>query len=140
MKAHVEDFQLTLSYDGQSDEPYYKLLLSVQKVNVLQADAFFLGAQISEEDALKIIAHLEKAGVLGRAVEKAEATQAAQLSYGLTTTSGDVQLSTSLGWDRDTLKTLDGLRAVLNGDSAKKMDTLLGRLSGHRRDWNATVK
>ena len=33
------------------------------------------------------------------------------------------------------LKRLDGLRKVLDGDAAKGMDLLLGRLSGLRKQW-----
>ena len=33
---------------------------------------------------------------------------------------------------------LDALRAVLEGDAAKKMDLLLGRLSGLRRAWTTS--
>jgi len=53
LKANIKNFQLGLSYVGESDKPYYSLLLSVPKVNVKQADAFFLVAQLSEEQALK---------------------------------------------------------------------------------------
>src|SRR5947209_14818699 len=73
LKANVKDFQLGLSYVGESDKPYYSLLLSVPKVNVKQASAFFLVAQLSEEEALKIIAHLTDTGALDRAFEKGEA-------------------------------------------------------------------
>ena len=38
------------------------------------------------------------------------------------------------------LKRLDALRAVLDGDAAKKMDLLLGRLSGLRKAWTEADK
>lgn len=140
-KADVKNFQLNLSYRGQSDKPYYNLLLSVQKVNVLQADPFFLTAQISEAESLQLISLVEASGLLARAVDaKTTKLQEQQPSYRMTTTAGDVQLITSLGWSLDTLKHLDEIRKVLDGDAAKQMDTLLGRLSGHRREWNAAAK
>ena len=40
-----------------------------------------------------------------------------------------------LGWGLPMLKRLDGLRKVLDGDAAKEMDLLLGRLSGLRKQW-----
>lgn len=141
LKADVKNFQLSLSYRGQSDKPYYHLLLSVQKVNVLQADSFFLTAQISEDDALQLISLLETSVLLAQAVDaKTTKLQEQQPSYRLTTTAGEVQLITNLGWSRDTLKHLDEIRKLLTGDAAKRMDTLLGRLSGHRREWNAAAK
>lgn len=141
LKADVKNFQLNLSYRGQSDKPYYNLLLSVQKVNVLQADAFFLTAQISEAEALQLISLLESSGLLAQAVDaKTTKLQEQQPSYRLTTSAGEVQLITSLGWSLDTLKHLDEIRKLLDGDAAKRMDTLLGRLSGHRREWNAAAK
>lgn len=69
LKANVKDFQLGLSYIGESDKPYYSLLFSVPKVNVKQADAFFLVAQLSVDQALKIIVHLANTGALDRAFE-----------------------------------------------------------------------
>jgi hypothetical protein len=41
----------------------------------------------------------------------------------------------NLGWGLPLLRRLDGLRKVLDGDAAKGMDTLLGRLSGLRAQW-----
>ena len=140
LKANVNDFQLGLSYLGESDKPYYNLLLSVPKVNVKQADAFFLLTQINEEQALKIIAHLTETGALDRAVEKGEAVKLPQPSYRLSVIAGDLHLTTSLGWGSDMLKSVDALRKVLDGDAAEKMDVLLGRLSGHRREWDAALK
>ena len=137
LKANVKDFQLGLSYGGEYDKPYYRLLLSVPKVNVKQSDAFFLMTQLSEEQALKIIAHLAETGAIDRASEKGEMLKWPEPSYRLAFGTGDLQLSVSLGWGKDMLKSMDGLRIVLDGNAAKEMDTLLGRLSGHRREWDA---
>jgi len=140
LKANVKDFQIGLSYVGDSDKPYYSLLLSVPKVDVKQADAFFLVAQRSEDQALKIIAYLKESGILERAFEKGDAVKLPQPSYRLIVIAGDLHLTASLGWDRDTLKSLDGLKKVLDGNAAKEMETLLGRLAGHRKEWDAAVK
>lgn len=141
LRADVKNFQLQLSYRGQSDKPYYNLLLSVQKVPVLQADAFFLSAQITEAEALGLIAHLETSGLLARAVDaKTTKLQEQQPSYRLTATAGETQLITNLGWSLETLKHLDDLRKLVDGEAAKRLDTLLARLSGHRREWAAAKK
>jgi len=140
LKANIKDFQLGLSYIGDSDKPYYRLLLSVPKVNVLQADAFFPVAQLSEDQALKIIAHLAGTGLLEGAFEKGDAVKLPQPSYRMTVIAGDLNLTASLGWGKDMLKSLDGLRKVLDANAAKGMDTLLGRLAGHRKEWDAAGK
>lgn len=141
MKADVKTFQLQLSYRGESFKPYYDLLLSVPKVDVLQADAFFLTAQITEAEALELITLLETSGLLTQAVDaKTTKFQDQSPSYRLTATAGDLQLTTSLGWNLETLNRLDQLRKPLTGDAAKRMDTLLARLSGHRREWTAAGK
>jgi predicted secreted hydrolase len=141
LKADAENFQLALTYIGPSDKPYYNLLLSVQKPNVLQADPSFLKAQITEAEALQLITHLQTSGLLAQAVDaKTTKFQDQSPSYRLTATAGDQQLTTSLSWNLDTLKHLDALRKPLTGEAANRMDTLLARLSGHRREWTAKGK
>lgn len=141
LKADAENFQLQLTYIGQSDKPYYNLLLSVPKPNVVQADPFFLTAQITAAEALQLITHLETSGLLTTAVDaKTTKFQDQAPSYRLTATAGDQQLTTTLGWNTDTLTHLDALRKPLTTEAAKKMDTLLTRLSGHRREWAAKGK
>ena len=49
--------------------------------------------------------------------------------------SGRHELYEVLGWEMPLLKRLDGLRGVLDGGAAEAMDLLLGRMSGHRREW-----
>ena len=39
------------------------------------------------------------------------------------------------GWNRDLVRRLDALRKVLDGNAGKAMDFLIGRLAGHRREW-----
>jgi hypothetical protein len=140
LKANVKDFQLGLSYFGSSGKPYYELLLSVPKENIKQSDAFFLVSQLSEDQALKIIAHLADSGALDRAVENDAAVKLQDPTYRLKVSAGELRLSESLGFDLDLLKRLDGLRSVLDGNPAKDMDFLLGRLSGHRKVWEAAAK
>jgi hypothetical protein len=141
LKADAENFQLTLTYIGPSDKPYYNLLLSVRKPSVVQADPFFLTAQITEAEALQLITHLQTSGLLAQAVDaKTTKFQDQSPSYRLTATAGDQQLTTSLSWNLDTLKHLDAIRKSLTGEAANRMDTLLARLSGHRREWMAKGK
>jgi len=141
LKADVENFQLALTYIGQSDKPYYNLLLSVPKPTLDLADPCHLRARLTAAEALELIKLLETSGLLTRAVD-AQTTkyQDQSPSYRLTATAGDTQLTTSLGWNLETLKHLDTLRKPLTGEAANRMDTLLARLSGHRREWAAKGK
>ena len=112
-------------------------------MNVKQADAFFLVAQQSEKQALKIITHLADTGASRTELfQKGDAVKLPQrLSYRLTVIAGDLHLIESLGWGVDTLKSLDGLRKVLDGNAAKEMDILIGRLSrGIGKEWDAAEK
>jgi hypothetical protein len=81
---------------------------------------------------------LIKVGSLDRAHES-NTKKMSQPSYSLSVRAGDLRLTENLGWGLDMLKWLDGLRKALEGDAAKAMDTLLGRLYGHRREWMAVV-
>ena len=55
--------------------------------------------------------------------------------YTLRLTTDQVVFLGDLGWGMPMLKRLDGLRKVLGGEAASEMDLLLGRLAGHRREW-----
>lgn len=140
LKNNLKTFQLSLSYTGQSDKPYYDLLVSVPTVNRRRSSPFSLISQIGEDQALTIIAHLLETGLLGQSSESEAATKLPQPFYRLTVTAGDLHLSTSLGWGQPMLKSLDGLRKIFDANTAKQMDTLLGRLSGHRKEWEAAAK
>lgn len=132
LKANAKTFQLRLTYVGESGKPYYGLLLTVPKVERAPFDGgFFQIAQISEADAVKIIDVLSKS-TLDLVVDQDAAAKLPEPRYMATATAGDLQLVIPLGWGREMFKHLDGLRSVLEGDAAKKMDTLLVRLSGHR--------
>lgn len=141
LRGDVKNFQLALTYRGQSDKPYYDVLLSVPQVEVKQADAFYLRARITEADALRLITLLETSGLLTQAVDgKTTKLQEQQPSYRLTTSAGDIELITNLGWSLETLHHLDAIRKSLTGEAATQLDTLLARLSGHRREWTAAKK
>jgi hypothetical protein len=55
--------------------------------------------------------------------------------YTLTVATKGLQLRQDLGWGLPMLRRLDALRTMLDGDAAKEMDLLLGRLSGLRAQW-----
>jgi len=137
LQGNVKEFRLRLLHHGASDKPYYQLLLSVPPVQADPSTGFSLTAPLSEAEALKIISHLAESGTLDRGVE---GKRQPEVGYEMTIEAGELRLTTSLGWNNDMLKSLDGLRTVLDGKAAKDLDTLLGRLSGHRREWTAGGK
>ncbi len=140
IKADVENFRLDLSYVGESDKPYYALMLSVPPVEAERTSSFSFAQQIDEEQARKIIDHLVAMQTFGRA-QNADAIRKMPAGplYLLRLRGGDLHLAENLGWSRDMLTRLDGLREVLDGDAQKAMDMLLARLSGHRREWEANM-
>ena len=143
LKAAVKNFALVLSYTGPQDKPYYDLNLHVAPMHILQNDAFHLYVQITEGEAVKVIDYLATDGFLGRATDPSNGAdhQAVLIGpvYLLTTLAesptGRTEFYENLGWDMKMLGRLDGLRAVLDGEAAKQIDVLLGRLVGERKAW-----
>jgi hypothetical protein len=142
IEKDVSSFTLDLHYYGDSDKPFYNLLLSVPEYKRARADAFSPACVISTEQAMKIAAYFRDSGLLDTANDVAgkNIIRAAGPCYVATLRCGKLVLSMDLGWSADMLKQLDGLRTVLDDANAgKPMDTLIGRLSGLRKQWQADV-
>ena len=139
LKANVKDFQIVLEYNGGSDKPYYNLLLSVPQLNLTNSSPFALQVVISDRQALKIIGYLAATGSLNEARETKDLVKLPRPTYLLGVQGGPIEVTEILGWDLAMLKRLDGLADVLEGDAARSMETLLGRLAGLRRTWQATL-
>ena len=134
MKRAVRFFRLTLHFDGEADKPYYDLAIGVQRGGQA-SNRFYQEAEITTGEAEKIIDYLLADGFFDRAVEAERSKLRGRPCYRMHAEiddNGDVE---DLGWGLSMLKRLDGLRKVLDGDAAKKMDVLLERLSGSRKDW-----
>jgi hypothetical protein len=134
MKQAVRHFGLHLTFRGESDKPYYHLILSVQG-GWGKPDRFYQQAKITQGQAVKIIDHLVAYGFFDRAAEAESFTVRNKPSYTMSVHIDDNGDTEDLGWGLPMLKRLDGLRRVLDGDAAKQMDLLLGRLAGHRKEW-----
>jgi len=144
LQTDLKTFMFGLDYLGEQDKPYSSLCLSVRAV--LMAKPYL---QITEAQATKIINHLATEGFLDKASESKGGRSPVERQgrhYRLTVRVGDqggpvqyVQYEEWLSWDMKMLQRLDGLRTVLEGDAAKGMDALLGRLSGHREQWKKQV-
>ncbi|MEI8122649.1 MAG: hypothetical protein WCI20_11390 [bacterium] len=124
------------------EKPFYALTLTTRPVpGDNRPNPFVRRVQVTREQAGKIIDYLAVEGFLAWAVDRENPPEKrAKWPEGYvlgvsTCPSGLTSLVEPLGWDGKMLKRLDGLRKVLEGDAAKEMDLLLGRLSGLRSAW-----
>ena len=139
LKAEIKTFRLELLYNGEEGKPFYRLILSVPLVPA-RSNPFYRIAQITEAQAEKIIDHLATEEFLDKAEDlkmKRQRPVPNMPGYTLTVTTEERSFREDLGWGLPMLKRLDGLRKVLDGDAAKDMDFLLGRLSGLRKQWDS---
>jgi hypothetical protein len=133
----AKEFRLILSYHGQSDKPFYNLILNVPPT-MQREHEFSLAQQISEEQAGRLIKHLKDSQFFEHA--KATKTQDDPTTgpqYLLRVRLGESHFEETLGWDFGTITRLDALRKTLDGEPAKLMDQLLSRLNGQRKIWES---
>ncbi len=143
IKAAVKSFALELHFQGDQATNYDSLVLSVPVRRYLLPRNLRV-ADISEKQATKIIDYLATEGFLDQAHEGMQnlpSPPKPDNSYSLVVRANDqgkfIVLEETLGWGTPMLARLDGLRKVLDGDAAKEMDVLLGKLSEQRK---ATTK
>ena len=140
LKTDIKTFRLELLYYGNEEKPFYRLILSVPPVGQKRDNPFYRCVQVTEEQAARIVDRLAGEGFLAKAADLRSKTEppepATKQGYTLTVDS----FREDLGWGLPMLKRLDGLRKVLDGDAAKGMDFLLGRLSGLRKQWEKVGK
>lgn len=144
LKAAVKSFRLQLEYHGEQGKPYYKLTLSVGGIAHDGDIAFDPKVPITEEQAQKIIDCLATGGFLDRADERKPGDvkkhpAPTMPGYTMKVDAGQVVFYDDLGWGLPMLQRLGSLRKVLDGDAATQMDFLLGRLEGHRKEWEKAV-
>lgn len=127
-----------LRYFGEQDKPYYKVLFGGPDVQLPEwADGSARVAQLTAAQTRKLVAHLAGEGFLVNAanVRQKKMKMPTGPCYVMSVRAKDIELWEELPWNLTMLNRLDALRAVLDGDAGKAMETLLGRLSGHRREW-----
>jgi beta-lactamase regulating signal transducer with metallopeptidase domain len=135
----VKQLRLLLSYRGESDKPFYNLILSVPPVSH-EAKPFTLFHQITVEQGEKLLSHLNKSHFFENAAAgKGDLVFETKPGYVLSAEFGETSFDESLGWDLETIVRLDALRKSLDGDAAKSMDQLLARLDGQRKVWKASA-
>jgi hypothetical protein len=140
LRKSLDRFSLRLSCRGPQDKPFYYLKLSVPRARPYRSP-FSQVAQITRKEALVIIGHLAQDGYLARAGNQANKDLKAPAGYGLFVQGPPgPELHEFLGWDLGMIRRLEALRKCLEGDAAKKMDLLLGRLSGLKAQWQAQAR
>ncbi|MDP6635790.1 MAG: protease inhibitor I42 family protein [Phycisphaerae bacterium] len=142
LKEDIAKFTLDIRYSGPQDKPFYQLTLRVPIVKDKRS-AFQPAAQLSQAAAKKIIDHLAADGFFDRATETTLASvlmpKGPAYSMFVSGAKGR-QFYEPIGWDLKMLARLDALAKTLDGDPARKMALLLGRLSGLRKKWQADAK
>lgn len=131
----VTDFSLVLSFHGESDKPFYGLVLTEGPASIQQND-FVLYHRISKKQARTIVQHLTSSQFF----EHARATDnqndpSSGPQYLLRVRHGSQHYQESLHWGMETNLRLRGIRKSLEGDVAESMDRLLARLAGHNERW-----
>ena len=136
-KANITNFTLNIRYFGDQDKPFYQLTLRVPRMKD-QRRPFWPAAQLNANAARKVIDHLASDGFFNRAIDisrfRIQMPAGPAYTFWLSGPQG-TQLYEHIGWGLPMLKRLDALAKTLDGDAAKKMTLLLGRLSGHRKEW-----
>ncbi len=139
----VKSFRLDILHYGVTDKPFFNLTLSVPWLTRGAEPPFHPLVLIDVDDARKIIRYLADSGALdnaqeGEGIAPGRVPTTAYYVLNVRTEAKSWQkvvYQESLGWGLPMLDRLEGLRKVLRGDAAGKMDLLLGRLSGYRRSW-----
>jgi len=140
LKKDIKTFSLQLFYWGE--ENYDRLVLSVPPLVERERNAFFdwRQAQITEDQAKKIIDYLASEGFLeGAKMPEPPGrpfSPGPRPAYVLSVSGG---LWENLGWGLPMLQRLDGLRKVLDGDAATQMDLLRERLIWPQKEWEAAA-
>ena len=141
LTGDIRTFTLRLSYAGQEDKPFYRLLLSVPAIAGKDRDnPFHRQARITEAQAGKIVEFLAKDGFFDTALDgnrnrgpvpPKEPYYA--LTVGVANGGNPILFEEWLTFRPLLFQRLDGLRKLLDGDAATDMDFLITRLSGYRR-------
>ncbi len=137
-KENLKQFRLILTHHGESDKPFYNLTLSVPPLAVQQSPTN-LFVPINEEQAAPIAKWLAASEFFkhARVTETQNDPTGPSPQYLLRVRIGDKHYEETLGWDIGTITRLDWLRKTLDGEAAKSMDILLGRLAGQRKAWES---
>jgi len=141
LTADIGTFTLRLNYMGQEDKPFYRLLLNVPALAGKKRDnPFSPQAQITAAQAASIVEFLSKEGFFDTALDgnrnlgpvpPKEPYYA--LTVGVANGGNPILFEEWLTFRPLLFQRLDGLQKLLDGDAAKGLEFLIGRLSGYRK-------
>jgi hypothetical protein len=140
LKADLPRLQVWLRYHGEQDKPYYNLTLTTAEVR--DGAPFHLRARLTDAQAIKLIDHLALEGFLDEASDesKKDVVPPKGPLYALKVIGGDKEWTEYIRFEMGMLTRFDDLRKHMDGEPARCLDVLLGRLSGHRREWEKAGK
>jgi len=136
LKKHIESFVLTLSYYGEEDKPFYRLNMHVMQ-NQFDSREFAPAVQLSQAEAARLIDSMAREGFLSAGKPLEGKVEPKAPAYVLRIWNDKYSQYEVLGWDLAMVQRLEALRKLLDGDAARAMDSLLTRLSGLRKRWQA---
>ena len=149
LRANVRSFRMTLAYRGPKPRDFIRLTLTAAPMlpkPPANLPPWEQHVHIDEKQAAKIIDHLVESGFFARArcVSPYRRTILKAIrgpAYVLTVTGGAGWLFRGdLGWGMKMLPHLDALRKVLDGNTARSMDTLLDKLAPQRKKWQQDAR
>jgi len=149
LKADLKTFAVILSYSNSGDQskPFYSLRLQTAPLPPQEEiNPFLLQVQLTDDEADALIDYLAKLGVLREAdgVQARDASRVQPIGYYLTITGGPqyrAHYTLDLGWDLAMLHRLDAAQKTgwLPEKAKAALATLLGRLAGLRKQWEAAA-
>ena len=115
---------------------------------MIRHDGTLIAANISaKEEVPRIVDHLLQDGFLERAddisdmpLDQKMKLFGGKMGCALVVSGDDMMLHEAPGWDPKTLRRLDALRKVLDGNAAEAMGTFLAQVAAQRSEWEKTEK
>lgn len=126
--ANADSFMLQLYYYGPTNKPYYRLHLQTQPVE--PTNFFTRSHQLSKKQLEKLLDGLAREGFLRNGNDQRPPKLTYKEGYILYLSCKDYQQYEVLGFadNKEMLKRLIGLHPSLEGDAARSMSLLLGRM------------
>ena len=144
LKAGQEGFSLHVMYEGDEDKPYYRMHIYGGKLPPKRFPPFHsLAGGFAQGEFIRLINHLDESGLLLRSIPANAKMPVAVTPYYYLRINGPklkTGLIVQLGWGLQMHRDLENLGNALYKDGRKRMGTLLGRLSGHKREWEKAKK
>ncbi|WP_254506556.1 hypothetical protein [Anatilimnocola floriformis] len=155
MLRTCESLTAAFRYFGDQDKPFYQITYHLGDFAAAGDNSFDRVTKLDRDAMLKLLDALAKDGFIATAGDISTKDIKPAVGYSLTLTAkkkdggaefkelgwqsingnGHVELYRPLGWDLKMIERLEALRPALDGEAAKDMDFLLGRLTGLKQQW-----